>query len=341
MKAVLCTGRGGPGDLVVADVEPLEAGPGEIVIDVHVAGVNFPDILITQGKYQFSPAFPFSPGSEVAGIVKSVGAGVTQLQEGMRVMAFDSHGGFAQEMKVAAFRAVPIPSSMHFSEAGGFLVAYGTGYHALNGRAAIRPGETLLVLGAAGGVGLAAVEIGRALGCRVIAAASTTEKLRLAVEHGATDIVNYAEEDLKTRVRELTQTAGVDVVYDPVGGALTEQALRTTRWGGRHLMLGFASGEIPKIPANLPLVKGSSLVGVSFNTFVGKEPKQFQLDALSLGDLHARGSLRPHISGVFSLEQVPQALAELQHRRVVGKAVVYVRQEAWESDQRRTAQFTA
>jgi NADPH2:quinone reductase len=325
MKAVLCKGTGGPAELVLSEVPSLAAGEGEIVIEVHAAGVNFPDILITQGKYQFKPPPPFSPGSEVAGVVKSVGAGVTEFTPGMKVMAFDSHGAFAQEMKVPAFRAAPIPEGLGMIDAASFLVAYGTGYHALVDRARVQAGETLLVLGAAGGVGLAAVEIGRASGCRVIAAASTPAKLDLAMAHGATDLVDYAAGDLKTRVRDLTAGRGVDVVFDPVGGALTEQALRTTRWGGRHLMVGFASGEIPKLPANLPLVKGSAVVGVSFNTFAQMQPQRYRQDIEELGRLLGRGALRPHVSRIFPLERVADAMAELAERRATGKIVVTLR----------------
>ena len=262
MRAVLCEAFGPPESLVVSTVDDPSPGPAEVVIDVDACAVSFPDVLMIQGLYQFKPDFPFSPGGDAAGTVAAVGADVTGIAVGDRVVASAGWGAMAEKFKVPATSVIPIPDGVATEEAAGFLYAYGTSYHALADRAELKAGETLLVLGAAGGVGLAAVELGVAMGATVIAAASTEAKLAVCREHGAALTINYELEDLKTRVRELTDGTGVDVVYDPVGGAYSEPALRSIAWNGRFLVVGFAAGEIPKLPLNLALLKGCAVVGV-------------------------------------------------------------------------------
>jgi NADPH2:quinone reductase len=273
MKAVLCKVYGLPGSLVVEDVPSPKAKAGEVVVSVKACGVNFPDTLIIQGKYQFKPELPFSPGGEVAGVVKEVGEGVTRVKVGDRVIAFNTWGGFAEEMVVEADRTIPMPSAMDFVPASAFVLTYGTSYHALKDRADIKAGETLLVLGASGGVGLAAVQIGKAMGARVIAAASSEEKLKICRDNGADETINYGTEDLRGRIKALTGGKGVDVVYDPVGGPYSEPALRDMAWNGRFLVVGFAAGEIPKVALNLTLLKGCSIVGVFWGSFTRNEPE--------------------------------------------------------------------
>ena len=275
MKAVLCKAYGPPDSLVIEDVASPIPGPGEAVVSVKAASVNFPDVLIIENKYQVKPPLPFSPGSELAGIVKAVGDGVTHVKPGDRVMAITGYGAFAEEVKAEARRMLPIPAGMDFATAAAFGLTYATSEHALFDRAALKAGETLLVLGAAGGVGLAAIEIGQILGARVIACASTDEKLAICRQHGADETINYATEDLRERIKALTNGNGADVVYDPVGGAYTELALRSIAWRGRLLVVGFAAGEIPKIPLNLTLLKGCSIVGVFWGDFARREPAHF------------------------------------------------------------------
>jgi NADPH2:quinone reductase len=267
MKAVLCKAYGPPESLVVEDLPSPQPGAGEVVIAVKAASVNFPDVLIIQNKYQFKPALPFSPGSEVAGVVKAVGDGVTNVAPGDSVMAITVYGAFAEEVKTEARRLLPLPDGMNFANAAAFGLTYATSHFALVDRGELKTGETLLVLGAAGGVGIAAIEIGKVLGARVIACASTGEKLAVCREHGADETINYAIEDLRERIKELTGGTGVDVVYDPVGGQYTEPAMRSLAWRGRLLVVGFAAGEIPKIPLNLTLLKGCSIVGVFWGEF--------------------------------------------------------------------------
>ncbi|MEM8906733.1 MAG: NADPH:quinone oxidoreductase family protein, partial [Bacteroidota bacterium] len=262
MKAIVCEKFGPPSDLVLKEVPELYPGANEVLVSVKACGVNFPDTLIIQGRYQFKPDLPFTPGSDIAGIVKAVGEGVTHVKAGDEVFGFVLHGGFAEEVIVPAKACFPKPPHMDFPIAASFMMAYGTSYHALKDRAQLKAEETLLVLGAAGGVGLAAVELGNLMGAKVIAAASSEDKLALCRQYGATATINYQKEDLKKRVKELTEGKGADVVYDPVGGAYTEAALRATAWEGRLLVVGFATGEIPKIPINLALLKGCSIVGV-------------------------------------------------------------------------------
>lgn len=322
MKAVLCKQYGPPESLVVEDIAPLKAGKGQVVVDVKACGINFPDTLIIQGKYQFKPDMPFSPGGEAAGVVKEVGEGVNNAKVGDKVIAFTGHGGFAEEMLVDATKLIPMPDSMDFPVASAFVMTYGTSYHALKDRAQIQPGETLLVLGAAGGVGLAAIELGKIMGARVIAAASSDEKLEVCKEHGADEVINYATEDLKDRIKVLTKGQGADVVYDPVGSEYSEIALRGTAWNGRFLVIGFAAGEIPRIPLNLALLKGCSIVGVFWGSFTAREPKRNMEELHQLMQWIGEGKLKPHISATYSLEEAPQALNDMMNRKVKGKAVL-------------------
>ena len=322
MRAVLCKELGPPETLVVEDVPSPDVGPDDVLIRVASCGVNFPDTLIIQGKYQSKPDLPFSPGGEVAGEIIEIGGSVSDVKVGDRVIAMCGHGGFAEEMSIGADRVFAIPAAMDFVTASGFILTYGTSYHALKQRAKLQPGETLLVLGAAGGVGLAAVELGRAMGAKVIACASTEEKLALAKEHGADEVINYTERDLKGAVKELTGGSGVDIVYDPVGGDVAEPALRTTRWDGRYLVIGFAGGYIPKLPANLVLLKGSAIVGVFWGDFTRKQPEGSQQNNRELLQMYLDGKLRPHVSAQFPLEKAAEALNMLQGRQAKGKVVV-------------------
>jgi NADPH:quinone reductase len=322
MKAVLCKQYGPPESLVLEDLPSPTPGPGEVVISVKAASVNFPDVLIIQNKYQFKPPLPFSPGSELAGVVKEVGADVRDVRPGDRVMAFTTYGAFAEEVKTEAARLLPLPQSMDFVTGAAFVLTYATSDHALRDRGALQVGETLLVLGAAGGVGLAAVEIGKALGARVIACASSAEKLEVCRSHGADATINYAAEDLRERVKALSDGRGVDVVYDPVGGAYSEPAFRSLGWRGRHLVVGFAAGEIPKLPLNLPLLKGASLVGVFWGDFARREPRAFAQSMAQLGRWYAEGKLKPHVSQTLPLAKAAEALKLMAARQVKGKLVL-------------------
>ena len=322
MRALLCKEWGPPSKLVVEDVAELEPGDKEAVVRVHAAGVNFPDTLIIQNKYQFKPALPFAPGGECAGVIEKVGAKVTHLKPGDRVIAFTPFGAFAEQVLSDARTLVPMPDALDFVTASAFVMAYGTSYHALVDRAALAPGQTLLVLGASGGVGLAAVEIGKALGARVIAAASSPEKLAICKQHGADELIDYEHEDLKERVRALTDGKGADVIYDPVGGKFTELALRSTAWRGRLLVVGFANGEIPQLPANLPLLKGSSIVGVFWGDYARREPGHLLADLRTLLAWLAEGKLRPRIAATYPLERGAEAITALMERRVSGKLVI-------------------
>jgi NADPH2:quinone reductase len=322
MKAVLCKQFGPPESLVLEELPSPKASAGEVVVTVRAASVNFPDFLIIQNKYQFKPPLPFSPGSELSGVVKEVGAGVSNVRAGDRVIAFTTYGAFAEEVKTEAVRLLPLPERMDFVTGAAFLLTYATSDHALRDRAALRSGETLLVLGAAGGVGLAAIEIGKALGARVIACASSDEKLAVCREHGADAGINYASEDLRERIKALTEGRGVDVVYDAVGGPYTEPAFRSLAWRGRLLVVGFAAGEIPKLPLNLPLLKGASVVGVFWGDFARREPKAFAESAKQLARWYAEGKLRPHVSQTLPLERAAEAIRLLASRQAKGKIVV-------------------
>jgi NADPH2:quinone reductase len=293
-----------------------------VVISVKAASVNFPDVLIIQNKYQFKPPLPFSPGSELAGVVKEVGSGVTAFRPGDRVMAFTTYGAFAEEVKTEASRLLPLPEKMDFVTGAAFVLTYGTSDHALRDRAALKEGETLLVLGAAGGVGLAAIEIGKALGARVIACASSDEKLAVCRQHGADEGINYASEDLRERIKVLTEGRGIDVVYDAVGGPYSEPAFRSLAWRGRLLVVGFAAGDIPKLPLNLPLLKGASVVGVFWGDFARREPKAFAASMQQLGRWYAEGRLKPHVSQTLPLARAADAIKLLASRQAKGKVVV-------------------
>jgi NADPH2:quinone reductase len=328
MKALLCKQHGDPETLVVDDAPTPEPGENQVLIRVHAAGVNFPDTLIIQNKYQFKPALPFSPGGECAGVVEAIGAKVKNVRPGDRVIAFTGWGAFAELVVADAFALVPMPSGLDFVTASAFVMTYGTSYHALADRAALKAGETLLVLGASGGVGLAAIEIGKVLGARVIAAASTAEKLAVCKQHGADELINYSTEDLKERLKAITEGKGVDVTYDPVGGAFTEVALRSSAWRGRHLIIGFANGEIPKLPANLTLLKGCSVVGVFWGEYIKREPKKNYQDLTTLFGWLQEDRLRPHVGERYSLERGPEAIRALMDRRVSGKVVITVAKDA-------------
>jgi NADPH2:quinone reductase len=322
MKALLCKTHGLPDTLVYEDAPDPVPGPGEVVIDMKAAGVNFPDVLIIQNKYQFKPELPFAPGAELAGVVSAIGEGVTNTKVGDRVIASTGWGAFAEKVKAQAKKVIPIPDGVGFDVAAAFILTYGTSYHALVDRGTLKAGETLLVLGAAGGVGLAAIEIGKALGARVIAAASTPEKLAVCREHGADELINYTSEDLRERLKALTGGKGPDVVYDPVGGGFAEPAFRSIAWRGRYLVIGFANGEIPRLPLNLALLKGASIVGVFWGDFVAREPKVFADDVATMFGWIAQGKLRPHISGRYPLAQGARAIEDMMNRKVVGKVII-------------------
>ena len=322
MRAVLCEELGPPESLVVREVEDPVPGAGEVVVDMHACGVNFPDVLMIEGKYQFKPDLPFSPGGEFSGVVSAIGPGVERLAVGDRVVCSAVWGGMAERVLVSETRAIEVPPGVDMTVAAAFLLAHGTSHYALKDRGHLRSGETLLVLGAAGGVGLAAVELGRLAGARVIAAASSDEKLELCREYGAAEVVNYATEDLRSRLKELTGGAGVDVCYDPVGGALTESAVRAMAWEGRFLVIGFASGEIPRVPLNLTLLKGCQIVGVFYGAFAGREPERHRANTAELLTWLAEGRLRPHVSASYPLALAGRAIADLGERRAQGKVVV-------------------
>ena len=322
MKAVLCKELGMPEKLVVEEVPSPKAAQGQVVVSVKACGVNFPDTLIIQGKYQFKPELPFSPGGEVAGVVKEVGEGVSRIKPGDRVIAFNTWGGFAEEIAVDAERTIPMPSAMDFIPASAFVLTYGTSYHALKDRADLKAGETLLVLGAAGGVGLAAIQLGKAMGAKVIAAASNDAKLQICKQNGADAVINYGTEDLRARIKAITAGKGVDVVYDPVGGPYSEPALRDMAWNGRFLVVGFAAGDIPKVPLNLTLLKGCSIVGVFWGAFTKNEPERNRENNYDLMAMYAAAKVRPHIHATYPLERAADALNEVIYKRVTGKVVL-------------------
>ena len=322
MKAVLCRQHGLPDTLELAELPTPTPGPGQVLVAVKAAGVNFPDTLIIQNKYQFKPALPFSPGGELSGTIIAVGADVKGYAVGQDVIAFTGFGAFAEEVVVDEGRLMPIPPGVPFDIAASFVMTYGTSYHAVRDRAALQAGETMLVLGAAGGVGLAAVELGKALGARVIAAASSDEKLAVCKAHGADETINYSTEDLRERIKALTDGKGVDVVYDPVGGIYSEPALRSMAWRGRFLVVGFANGEIPKIPLNLTLLKGSSIVGVFWGDYARREPKSNAKDLTELVGMMKAGTIKPLISARYTFAQAAEALNAVMARKVTGKVVL-------------------
>ncbi|CAN7307153.1 NADPH:quinone oxidoreductase family protein [Variovorax paradoxus] len=322
MKAVLARRHGSPESLVVEDIAPLQAGPGEVIVSVHASAVNFPDTLIIENRYQFKPALPFSPGGEVAGMVKQVGEGVQGFAQGDRVIAVCGWGGYAEEVRTVPEKLVALPAGIDMEAAAALVITYGTSHYALKDRAALQPGETLLVLGAAGGTGISAVELGKLMGARVIAAASTDEKLALCRAHGADETINYTSEDLRERIKALTGGRGVDVVYDPVGGSYTEPALRSMAWRGRYLVIGFTAGEIPKPALNLVLLKGCSIVGVFYGGFAQAEPVRYQAFMDELVGWLAQGRIRPAITERYPLEQAAQALRVVADRKATGKIML-------------------
>ncbi|RMG86964.1 MAG: NADPH:quinone oxidoreductase family protein [Bacteroidetes bacterium] len=322
MKAIVCESYGPPSQLTYKDIPSPTPGKDDVLIQIKACGVNFPDVLIIQGKYQFKPPLPFSPGSDVAGIVKAVGENVRRYKVGDEVIAMVPHGGFAEEVVAHKNTVFPKLPGMDFPVAASFLMAYGTSFHALKDRAKLQAGETMLVLGASGGVGLAAVELGKLMGARVIAAASTDDKLELCKTYGADAVINYTTEDLKARINELTDKKGVDVVYDPVGGPWSEIALRRMAWEGRFLVIGFAAGDIPKIPLNLPLLKGCAIVGVFWGAFAMRDPKANLANTQQLIQWFMEGKIKPHLHATYPLAEAPKALEEMMNRKVKGKVVI-------------------
>ncbi len=322
MRAVRCHELTGPKSLRVDEVPAPTPGSGEVLIEVHAAGVNFPDVLLTYGKYQFKADPPFIPGGEAAGIVRAVGAAVTEVAPGDRVATTMMSGAFAEQIVVPEAAVVKLPDAVTFEVGAATLLTYATTMHALVDRAAIQGGETLLVLGASGGVGTAAIELGKALGARVIAAASTDEKVAYCKERGADDGINYAREDLKERAKALTHGNGANVIYDPVGGPYAEAALRSIAWEGRFLVVGFAAGEIPKIPLNLVLLKGCQIVGVFWGAFAMRESARNHANARKILEWVADGKLRPHVDAVMKFDEAQGALQRMEKRDVKGKLVL-------------------
>ncbi|MDD2049462.1 NADPH:quinone oxidoreductase family protein [Pseudomonas putida] len=325
MKAVLCKTLGPAQGLVLEEVASPIPKKNEILLDVHAAGVNFPDTLIIEGKYQFQPPLPFSPGGEAAGVISAVGEKVTDLKVGDRVMALTGWGSFAEQVAVPGYNVLPIPEQMDFTHAAAFGMTYGTSMHALQQRGQLKAGETLLVLGASGGVGLAAVEIGKAMGARVIAAASSAEKLAVAKAAGADELINYSEHSLKDEIKRLTAGNGVDVIYDPVGGDLFDQAVRGIAWNGRLLVVGFASGRIPQLPVNLALLKGAAVLGVFWGAFAQRQPADNAANFKQLFAWYAEGKLKPLVSQTFPLAEAGAAIDLLGQRKALGKLVVTLR----------------
>ncbi len=332
MKAVLSKVTGGPETLVYEDVPALEAKPGSVVIAVKAVGINFPDVLMIEDKYQSKPLRPFAPGGEISGIVKSLGDGVTEVKVGDRVLAQIGNGGLAEEVVCPAGRLTKIPDAMPFDEAAAFILTYGTSYHALKDRGQIKAGETLLVLGAAGGVGLSAVELGKAMGAKVIAACSTQEKVDLAIKHGADSGIVYGrgpfdkdgQRALGALFKEACGPDGANVIYDAVGGDYAEPALRSIAWEGRYLVIGFAAGDIPKIPLNLALLKGCDIVGVFWGNWTARNPGLFQDSIAELIAMYGQGKIKPYVSERFTLEHGADAIAHLGSRKAMGKVVVTV-----------------
>src|ERR1043165_8866096 len=322
MKAILCTKYGGPDDLEYQDLPDPTPGSGEVVVAVKSAALNFFDTLIIAGKYQLKPPFPFSPASEFACVIESAGAGVSGLKSGDRVLGYGGFGAAREKVVLAAQRVVKIPDSLDFDRAAGITVIYGTTLHALKDRARLKSGETLAVLGASGGTGLAAIELGKLMGARVIACASSDEKLAFCRERGADDVINYATDDLKEALRRVTAGKGADVIYDPVGGAYAEAALRSIAWQGRFLVIGFAAGEIPKIPLNLALLKGCDIVGVFWGAFIERDPKGHQANMAELVSWADAGKISAHVHATYPLAQTADALKAIAARQVMGKVIL-------------------
>jgi len=322
MKAVLCSRFGGPDDLKIKDIPPPVAGPGEAVVAIKAAALNFFDTLLIAGKYQHKPPFPFSPASEFAGVVESLGSGATGVAPGDRVMGWMGSGAARERVAIKTERLVRLPDGLDIDRAAGLTVTYGTTIHALRDRAQLKPGETLAVLGAAGGTGLAAIELGKIMGARVIACASSADKLAFARAHGADLGVNYGEDDLKEALRRATDGRGVDVVYDPVGGDYAEAALRSIAWNGRFLVIGFAAGAIPKLPLNLVLLKGCDVRGVFWGQFTERFPEKHRANMAEVLQWASEGKLSAHVHGVYPLEQIADALKALANREAKGKILL-------------------
>jgi NADPH2:quinone reductase len=322
VKAILCTHLGGPDDLVLADLPDPVAGAGETVVTIKAVGLNFYDTLIIAGKYQTKPPLPFSPGGEFAGVIESVGEGVTDFTPGDRVLGYTTFGALRQYAAVPVDKLFKLTADLDLERGAGLNIIYGTSYHALKDRARLTPGETLAVLGASGGVGLAAVELGKQMGARVIACASSDNKLVFARHHGADAVVNYAKEELKDALKRVSGEPGIDVIYDPVGGPYSESALRSIAWQGRHLVVGFASGEIPKLPLNLALLKGCDVMGVNWGAWVRQNPQEHRANLDKLAHWCAQGKLSSHIHAVYPLAETAQALKVLAERKAMGKVIV-------------------
>jgi NADPH:quinone reductase-like Zn-dependent oxidoreductase len=324
MRALVCSELDGFEHLALGELPEPVAGPGQVLIDVELAAMNFADLLVLQGLYQYKAEPPFAPGMEAVGVVREVGEGASAFSKGQRVAAVNVHGAFAERWVVEEHQTVPVPDDVPSPTAAALTIAYGTSYHALKQRAELKEGETLLVLGAAGGVGAAAVELGKAMGSTVIAAASSDEKVAFCRELGADAGINYTTENLRDSVKELTSGRGVDVIYDPVGGAMAEQAFRSIAWNGRHLVVGFASGDVPAMPMNLPLLKGASIVGVFWGAFATQEPETNRQNAAELFAMVHTGAISPRITQVFSLDDAAGGLAMLADRTAQGRLLVDV-----------------
>jgi len=330
MKAMLCTHYGPPEEMELRELPSPAPGKGQVLIAVKACGVNFPDVLMLADKYQFKPALPFPPGGEVAGVIKTLGEGVSGFAVGDRVAVSTGNGGFAEEVVADARRCVPVPANVSFEVASAFIVTYGTSYHALKDRARLKAGESLVVLGAAGGVGLSAVELGVAMGAKVIAGASTQEKVDLAIKHGATAGFVYPklplsrdqQKAMSDKIKELTDGKGADVLYDPVGDQYAEPSLRAMNWEGRYLVIGFAAGEIPKIPLNLTLLKGCDILGVFWGAFTARDPKGANDSLREILGMIAEGKLNPDVSAKFPLAEAGKSIRMLMDRKAMGKVVV-------------------
>jgi NADPH2:quinone reductase len=322
MKALLCTHYGTPDDLELADIAEPMPKPGEALVRVRAAALNFFDTLIIAGKYQTKPPMPFSPAAEFAGTVESLGPDAVGFKPGDRVLGYAGYGAARERIAIAASRLVKIPDSLDFDHAAGLCVTYGTTLHALKNRARLKSGETLAVLGASGGVGLAAIELGKLMGARVIACASSAEKLEFARKHGADDGIDYGKEDLKDALRRMTNGRGADVIYDPVGGQYAEAALRSIAWLGRYLVVGFAAGEIPKLPLNLVLLKGCDVLGVFWGSWIERDPQGHCANMTQILEWCAQGKLSPHVHAVYPLSEATTALKAIAARQVMGKAIL-------------------
>ena len=324
MKAVLCESFGPAENLTLADIEAPQLLPGHVIVEIRACALNFPDVLMIEGKYQSLPPFPFTPGGEFAGVVSEVADDIQNWHVGDEVFGACGHGAMAEQICVSAKSLRAKPQSMGFAQASGISTTYGTSYYALKQRANLQPGETLLVLGAAGGVGLAAVELGKAMGARVIAAASSPEKLQIAQQAGADNLIDYSDGELKEKVKTLTEGKGADVIYDPVGGPMFDQCMRCINWGGRVLIVGFVGGDIPKVPTNLILLKSCQVVGVFYGAFSSRFPAENQQNFVEIIDMFSNGNLKALVGGEYVLNDYVNALNCLSQRRAVGKIVVNI-----------------